>query len=80
MKTKPRDWYDMPDEAKNEVYQENEDIDSISFTSNTSNNEHEFSLNRNDLGQSTTSGNPVMLWKLLMMMMTMKKVIMQVLM
>ena len=56
VKTKPRDWYDMPDE----VCQENEDVGSVSFTSNTSDNEHAFSLNRNDLGQSITTGNPMM--------------------
>ncbi|KAK7373662.1 hypothetical protein VNO80_07077 [Phaseolus coccineus] len=60
VKTKSQDWYDMPEESINEVCQENEDIDSVSFTSKTSNNEHEFSLNINDLGQSTTSGNPMM--------------------
>jgi len=47
VQTKPRDWYDMLDEAINEVCQENEDIGSISFASNASDNEHEFSLNRN---------------------------------
>jgi len=59
VKTKPRDWYDMPNEAINEVCQENEDIGSVSFTSNVSDNEHEFSLNRNDLSQSTSTGNPI---------------------
>jgi len=60
VKTKPRDWYDMPKEAINEACQENEEIGSISFISNESDKEHEFSLYRKDLTQSTTDGNPMM--------------------
>ena len=48
VKTKPRDWYDMPMESTNEVCQENEDIGSISLISNVS-HEHDFLLPRNDL-------------------------------
>jgi len=60
VKTKPRDWYDMPEEAINEACQENEEIGSISFISNEFDKEHEFSLDRKDLTQSTTDGNPMM--------------------
>jgi len=41
------------------VCQENEDIDSISFTSNVSNNEHDFFLDKNDLAQTTINENPM---------------------
>jgi len=50
----------MLKESINELCQENEDIDSISFTSNVSDNEHEFSLDRNDLTQSTINENSIM--------------------
>jgi len=40
VKTKSRDWYDMLEEVINEMCQENENIASISFTFNTSYNEH----------------------------------------
>jgi len=49
VKTKPRDWYDMPKENINKACQENKDIGSISFTFNESDNEHGFSMDRNDL-------------------------------
>jgi len=49
VKTKPRDWYDMPEEAINEAYQENEEIGSMSFISNVFDKEHEFSLDRKDI-------------------------------
>jgi len=48
-KTKPQDWYDMTKEVINEVCQEKEYIDSISFIFNASDNEHVFSLDKNDL-------------------------------
>jgi len=60
VKTMSRDWYDIPEEDANKVCQENEDIDLISFIFNTSDNKHEFSLDINDLTQTTTSGNPMM--------------------
>lgn len=60
VKIKPQDFYDMLKESINELCQENEDIDSISFTSNVSDNEHEFSLDRNDLTQSTINENSIM--------------------
>jgi len=55
----------MPKKAINEVCQENEDIDSVSFTSSASNNEHKFSLNRNDLGKSITNKNSMMLMEII---------------
>ncbi|KAK7388495.1 hypothetical protein VNO78_23311 [Psophocarpus tetragonolobus] len=60
VKTKPRDLYDMPMEATNEVCQENEDIGSISYASKTSYHEQEFSLDRNDLARFIANGKPVM--------------------
>ncbi|KAK7389235.1 hypothetical protein VNO78_24071 [Psophocarpus tetragonolobus] len=60
VKTKPRDLYDMPMEATNEVCQENEDISSISYASKTSYHEQEFSLDRNDLARFIANGKPVM--------------------
>jgi len=60
VKTKSQDWYDMPEEDTNEACQENKDIDSILFTFNASDNEHGFSLDRSDLAQTTTNGNPMM--------------------
>jgi len=65
VKTKPRDWYDMLKEDTNEACQENEDIGSISFTFNASDNEYGFSLDRSDLAQSTTDGNPMMYTKVI---------------
>jgi len=47
----------MPEEDTNETCQENEDIGSISFTFNALDNEHGFSLDRNDLAQTTTIEN-----------------------
>jgi len=52
-KTNPQDGYDMPKEAINEECQENEEIGSISFISNEFDKEHEFSLDRKNLTQST---------------------------
>jgi len=46
VKTKPRDWYDMPTESTNEVCQENEDIGLISLVSNVSHSEHDFPLQK----------------------------------
>ena len=60
VKTKPRDWYDMPKENINKACQENKDIGSISFTFNESDNEHGFSMDRNDLAQTITNGNSMM--------------------
>jgi len=37
------------------VCQEKENIGLISFTFNASDNEHEFSLNKNDLAETTTN-------------------------
>ena len=65
VKTKPRDWYNMPKEDTNEACQENEDIGSISFTFNASDNEHGFSLDRSDLAQTTIDGNLMMYTKVI---------------
>jgi len=59
VKTKPQHWYDMPKDT-NEACQENEDIDSISFTFNALDDKHEFSLDISDLAQTTTNGNSMM--------------------
>jgi len=55
----------MPEEDTNEACQENEDIGSISFTFNTSDNEHGFPLDRSDLAQTTTNENPMMYMKVI---------------
>ena len=49
VKIKPRDWYDILEKVINEVCQENEEIDSILYAFNALDNEHEFSLDKNDL-------------------------------
>ena len=49
VKTKPRDLYDVPEKATLEACQENDDIDSIPFTSNVLDNNQGLSLDRNDL-------------------------------
>jgi len=65
VKTKTRDWYDMSEEDKNEACQKNEDIGSISFIFNVLDNGHGFSLDRSDLAQTTTNGNPMMYTKVI---------------
>jgi len=60
VKTKPQDWCDVLEEDTNEACQENEDIGSILFIFNVSDNEHGFSLDKNDLTQTTNNGNPIM--------------------
>ena len=50
----------MLEEDTNEACQENEDIGSILFIFNVSDNEHGFSLDKNDLTQTTNNGNPIM--------------------
>jgi hypothetical protein len=56
VKTKPRDFYDMPEETTNEACQENEEIGSMSFASN----DLVIPLDRSDLDVSTGNGSPVM--------------------
>ena len=49
VKTKPQDLYDVPEKATLEACQENDDIDSIPFTSNVLDNGQGLPLDRNDL-------------------------------
>jgi len=55
----------MSEEDKNEACQKNEDIGSISFIFNVLDNGHGFSLDRSDLAQTTTNGNPMMYTKVI---------------
>ncbi|KAJ1400600.1 hypothetical protein SESBI_29468 [Sesbania bispinosa] len=58
IKTKPRDFYDIPDEPTNEACQENEEIGLIPF-STSHDIDQVLSLSRNDLTQPTVNGSLV---------------------
>jgi len=59
VKTKPRDLYDVSEKATPEACQENDDIGSISFTSNALDNDQGLSLDRNDLARPIVDGKQV---------------------
>ncbi|KAJ1419598.1 hypothetical protein SESBI_14925 [Sesbania bispinosa] len=58
VKTKPRDFYDIPEEPTNEACQENEEVGLIPFSS-AHDIDQVLSLSRNDLANSTANGSPV---------------------
>ena len=61
VRIKPRDLYDVSEKVTREACQENDDIDSIPFTSNALDNDRGLSLDMNDLARPIFDGKSMVL-------------------